>query len=122
MQHEKIMKLTVAAQMLTVALVAWVSLRYKVDLYIYVFAILLVIGAIGLKISARQIPWRELVYALVAVLAISMAVHYLIFHLHWSMVWHFIGDLVITGVCVQIFGRRWVKAGQMDASRNYMED
>jgi hypothetical protein len=122
MHHEKIMKLTVAAQALAVALIVWLSLNFKVDLYVYIFTILLIIGAIGIKISARQIPWRDLVFVVGAVLTISTLVHFLIFHLHWSMVWHFVGELAITAVCVQFFGRRWVKAGQMDSSRNYMED
>jgi hypothetical protein len=122
MQHEKIMALTVAAQALTMALVSWLSLTYKMDLYVYMFTISLVVGAIGIKFSSPKIPSLEIFYLVVAVLIINTLSHFLIFHLHWSFVWHFVAELMITAVCVLYFGRQWVKAGQMDWSRNYMED
>lgn len=111
--------LTVAAQALALSGFAWANLKFGVDLYAYAIPTLLAIAGIGMKVEKPAIPRLEIVALVVAIFFIHEATHFAIFHLGWRIWWHFVAELAIVALCVQFFGRRWVKAGHISKLSNF---
>ena len=119
MTRAKAIPLTVAVQALALSGFAWANLKFGIDLYVYAIPTLLAIAGIGMKFEKPAIPSLEIVALVASIFVIHEATHFAIFHFGWSIWWHFVAELVIVAICVQLFGRRWAKAGHISKLSNF---
>lgn len=110
-------QLTAAAQMLPVLGIALYFLNTGKDIFHWLFPTMLGVALVGMKFAAPRIPWFQLLLALGAVFVTSSVLDVLA--LKVSLLFFFVGNVVIPIVCVLGFGRYWVSRGYIPRWSNW---
>ncbi|MFC5441568.1 hypothetical protein [Rhodanobacter ginsenosidimutans] len=111
-------QLTVAFQMLALATIAYVSLSTTYSAYPLAIPILTVIAVLGMKWAAPKLPPGQAALVGLTVLAIHFLLDWIITALGQPLL-IYLGDLIVSVVCVGYFGSRWVKQGYIPSASNF---